>query len=95
MMRGCRYLREVTLAQLRNPMRRFADRVRQLIFQDCYFYRPFSLRDLARVDPHAACAHFNRSFCNPAEFSICFTGSLKVSTPLLFSGSKPVALAGL
>lgn len=74
-----RYLREVTLAQLRNPMRRFADRVRQLIFQDCYFYRPFSLRDLASVDPHQACAHFNRSFRNPAEFSLCFTGSLKVS----------------
>ncbi|BDA41495.1 probable zinc protease PqqL [Coccomyxa sp. Obi] len=72
------YLREVTLAQLRNPMRRFADRVRQLIFQDCYFYRPFSLRDLASVDPHQACAHFNRSFRNPAEFSLCFTGSLKV-----------------
>lgn len=73
-----RYLREATLAQLRNPLRRFADRVRELIFQDCYFYRPFSLRDLAQVDPQMACAHFNRCFCNPAEFTLCFTGSLKV-----------------
>jgi hypothetical protein len=70
----------VTLAQLRNPMRRFADRMRQLIYNDCYFYRPFSLRELASVDPDKACAHFNRSFCNPAEFSLCFTGSLKVSS---------------
>jgi hypothetical protein len=65
------------LGQLRNPTRVFADRVLELCYNN-YYFRPPSLRDIRCVDPFKACAHFTRSFRNPAEFTLCFTGALKV-----------------
>ncbi len=65
------------LGQMRNPARLFADRVLQLCYNNYFFRRP-SLRDIASVDPFKACAHFTESFRNPAEFTVCVTGSIKV-----------------
>ena len=45
-------------------------------------FRPPTLPDLARLDLPAAFRYFSRSFCQPAEFTVCFTGSLKVCLPL-------------
>ena len=46
--------------------------------QDCYYFRPPTLPDLAHLDLPAAFRYFSRSFRQPAEFTVCFTGSLKV-----------------
>jgi len=45
---------------------------------DCYYFRPPTAADLDKLDMPAAFRYFSRSFQNPAEFTICFTGSLKV-----------------
>jgi hypothetical protein len=49
----------------------------QLLYQ-CWYFEPCTLRDLARIDVRTAFEHFNSSFRNPREFTLCFTGSLKV-----------------
>ena len=49
--------------------------------QDCYYFRPPTLPDLACLDLPAAFRYFSRSFRQPAEFTVSFTGSLKVRHP--------------
>lgn len=43
------------------------------------------MADLAKLDLPAAFRYFSRSFQNPAEFTLCFTGSLQVCQPLCSS----------
>lgn len=50
----------------------------QVCYEDCYYFRPPTVADLDRLDLPAAFAYFCRSFQNPAEFTVCFTGSLQV-----------------
>ena len=53
----------------------------QLLYDDCFYFRPCTLRELRRVDARVACAHFSEAFQNPAEFTLCFTGSLQARLP--------------
>lgn len=46
-------------------------------FQGCYYFEPPTVADLDKLDLPAAFRYFSRSFQNPAEFTLCFTGSLK------------------
>ncbi len=46
--------------------------------QGCYYFEPPTVADLDKLDLPAAFRYFSRSFQNPAEFTLCFTGSLKV-----------------
>ena len=50
----------------------------QVCYADCYYFQPPTVADLDRLDLPAAFAFFCRSFQNPAEFTVCFTGSLQV-----------------
>lgn len=49
----------------------------QVVYGNCYFFEPFTLRDLYAVDPELACEHFSDAFCNPAEFHIVLTGAIE------------------
>ncbi|CAL5222596.1 g4987 [Coccomyxa viridis] len=73
-----RNLRDMLEAQLRNPAQRFMARVRQVCYEGCYYFEPPTVADLDKLDLPAAFRYFSRSFQNPAEFTLCFTGSLKV-----------------
>ena len=75
---GCRIAREGIAAQLRNPAYAFAQKVRAINYGSCYYFEPMTVEDLDRVDPEVACAHFNQSFCNPAEFHLVLTGNIEV-----------------
>ncbi|KAK9820030.1 hypothetical protein WJX72_005269 [[Myrmecia] bisecta] len=72
-----RYLREVVIAQIRNPLHFFNNRVRFINYDRCYYFEPFTLRDLDTIDPQVACSHFNDAFNNPAEFTLCLTGNVQ------------------
>ena len=52
-------------------------RIMQVVYGNCYFFEPFTLRDLYAVDPKLACEHFSDAFCNPAEFHIALTGAIE------------------
>jgi len=54
---------------------------------DCYYFRPPTAADLDKLDMPAAFRYFSRSFQNPAEFTICFTGSLKVCYVATYQGT--------
>ncbi|KAK9846440.1 hypothetical protein WJX81_003803 [Elliptochloris bilobata] len=73
-----RHAQEQVRAQLRDPSFRFTNTVNQVVYGNCYFYEPFTLRDLYGVDPKLACSHFSDAFCNPAEFHIALTGAIEV-----------------
>lgn len=80
---SCRNLRDTLEAQRRAPARRFLARVRQVCYGDCYYFKPPTVADLDHLDFPAAFRYFSRSFTNPSEFTICFTGSLKVGSEAL------------
>ena len=44
-----------------------------------YFYEPPTMQQLETLDVDLACQHFAAAFCNPAEFTLCFTGAFEVS----------------
>ena len=75
----CRIAREGIVAQLRNPSHAFAQKVRAINYGDCYFFRPLTVEALDNIDPERACAHFNQSFQNPAEFHLVLTDNLQVN----------------
>lgn len=52
-------------------------RIMQVVYGNCYFFEPFTLRDLYAVDPERACEHFSDAFCNPAEFHVALTGAIE------------------
>lgn len=66
--------RQMVEATVRNPLQKFTNHVRFVNYGRCYFFRPFSVADLDRLDVHKACSHFTQAFHNPAEFTLCFTG---------------------
>lgn len=70
------------MSQIRSPDYKFGNRVRKINYGDCYYFLPVTLRDLDRVNADAACAHFSQAFRNPAEFTVCLTGTLDVRGPL-------------
>ena len=66
-------------AQLRDPLQRYRDYVRLLNYGRSHVLQPLTLRDLRALDPDAACSHFSQAFRNPAEFTLCFVGALRLS----------------
>lgn len=71
-------MRESIENEVRNPYKVFLDRVRFINHSRNYFYEPMTLKELDKIDPHAACTYFNSCFRNPAEFTLCLTGSFEV-----------------
>ena len=43
-----------------------------------YFYEPMTLEELDQINPQLACDYFNDCFRNPAQFTVCVTGSIEV-----------------
>lgn len=76
--RGARHAQEQVLAQLRDPTFQFSNKVNEVVYGSCYFFEPFTLSDLHRVDPELACSHFSDAFANPAEFHLMLTGAIEV-----------------
>lgn len=71
-------MREAVENEVRNPMKVFLDRVRFINHNKNYFYEPTTLQELEKLDPQLACNYFNDCFQNPAQFTICITGSIDV-----------------
>ncbi len=53
---------------------RYGNRVRQVNYGNCYYFKPLTLEDLGKVDAHMACAFNNINYRNPAEFTLVLTG---------------------
>lgn len=75
---SCRYLRESVAIEMRNPMKAFLDRARFINHNRNHFYEPLTVEEVDLLDPHKACNYFNDCFHNPAQFTVCVTGSIKV-----------------
>lgn len=69
-------VREQVVAQQRDPLRKFKERVRHLNYGPCAQLKPLSQRDVDRVDAHTSCNYYSRSFRDPSEFTLCFVGAL-------------------
>jgi len=82
-----RHAQEQVAAQLRDPTFQFSNKVNELVYGACYFFEPFTLADLRRVDPALACRHFSDAYANPADFHLCLTGAIEVCTGLGGAGA--------
>eukprot|EP00899_Mesostigma_viride_P018829 jgi/Mesvir1/26948/Mv20668-RA.1 len=71
-----RMTREAIVAQNRDPLKVYGDRVRFLNYGNCYFYKPVTLEEFDRIDPHYSCQYFNNCFRNPAEFTVVLVGTI-------------------
>jgi predicted Zn-dependent peptidase len=90
-------IREMTLeairTQSREPSSVFRNRVRYVNYGGCYYFAPMTARQFKRVCADEACAFFNSSFHNPAEFTVVLVGALdtKTAIPLIeqYLGTLP------
>jgi len=80
-----RMTRETIAAQIRDPMYTFSNHVRFYNYGRCYYFAPFTMREFRAVNAQVACTHFNLSFCNPEEYTVCLTGNIELEKvkPLL------------
>ncbi|KAJ9517538.1 hypothetical protein QJQ45_024978 [Haematococcus lacustris] len=72
-----RLVKQSVEANLRNPLSQYQTRCKEINYGDCYYFKPVTLEELDRVDMQQAVAHHNRSFKNPAEFTLLFTGNVQ------------------
>jgi predicted Zn-dependent peptidase len=72
-----RMLHQNVVAQKRDPLSHFHNRVRLVNYGGCHYFTPMSEADVRRVDLRAAAAHHNRAYSNPAEFKVVLTGSIE------------------
>lgn len=79
----CRYLRDSIQNEQRNPMTVFYNKVRFINRNKSYLYEPLTVEALERMDPELAFNFYNNCFKNPAQFTICVTGSIEASSLLL------------
>lgn len=93
-----RITREQIVAQIRNPLYSWGQRVKFLNYGECYYFRPPTLKDVDALDPVKACEHFNQAYRDPAEFRVCLTGAIEeeVLLPLVcqYLGAIPRAPEG-
>lgn len=68
--------RQLTEAQYRDPAHAFVQRVQQLNYGDCYYFQTLTPQMVDELDVEAAAEYHNRSFRNPAEFTVVFTGDV-------------------
>ena len=76
----CRHMREDIIAQYLNPNQAFKARVRLLNHMNCHYLDTTEIKELIELDVDAACEHFNQCYQNPAEFTICLTGQIEVTS---------------
>lgn len=86
-------VREQVAAQQRDPLRKFKERVRELNYGPCAQLQPLNLRDVARVDVHAACHYFSQCFRDPSEFTLCFVGARPTLSTLCVFRAQLMALS--
>ncbi|KAL6755922.1 Metalloenzyme, LuxS/M16 peptidase-like protein [Haematococcus lacustris] len=72
-----RLVKQSVEANLRNPLSQYQTRCKEINYGDCYYFKPVTLEELDRVDMQQAVTHHNRSFKNPAEFTLLFTGNVQ------------------
>lgn len=77
---ACRHMGEDIIAQYFNPKQAFKARVRLLNHMNCHYFETAEIQELIELDVDAACEHFNQCYQNPAEFTICLTGQLEVTS---------------
>jgi hypothetical protein len=58
------------------------DRVKEVNYGDCFYFRPLTMASLDQVDPCLAINLHNNSYRNPAEFTIVLTGNVDRDTLL-------------
>lgn len=78
-------MRESLIAQIRNPTQAFVKRTRAINYGNCYYFQTAELKDLDSLDVDAACRHFNQCYKNPAEYTVCLTGQIEVSRPIILA----------
>ncbi|KAH1105483.1 hypothetical protein J1N35_009251 [Gossypium stocksii] len=76
---------ERILARERDPYTSFSNRAREINYGNSYFFRPFGINDLQKVDPLKACEYFNTCFKDPSTFTVVIVGKIDrtVAVPLI------------
>ncbi|KHG10444.1 putative zinc protease pqqL [Gossypium arboreum] len=76
---------ETILARERDPYTSFSNRAREINYGNSYFFRPFGISDLQKVDPLKACKYFNTCFKDPSTFTVVIVGKIDptVAVPLI------------
>eukprot|EP00898_Chlorokybus_atmophyticus_P001425 jgi/Chlat1/2283/Chrsp17S02583 len=69
-----RMTREGILASQRNPFYMFSQRVKYINYGNCYYFKPLTVQEFDKIDPHYACQYFDDCFRNPAEFTVLVVG---------------------
>ncbi|XP_022732546.1 zinc protease PQQL-like isoform X3 [Durio zibethinus] len=76
---------EAILARERDPYTSFANRAREINYGTSYFFRPFRISDLPKVNPLKACEYFNTCFKDPSTFTVVIVGNIDptIALPLI------------
>ncbi|CAM6103151.1 unnamed protein product [Calypogeia fissa] len=69
--------REAIKAQERDPFTAYANRVRELNYGNSYYFKPFTAKDLNKVDPKKACQYFDNCFKDPSSFTVAIVGNIE------------------
>ncbi|KAL4301725.1 hypothetical protein GQ457_10G017130 [Hibiscus cannabinus] len=76
---------EAILARERDPYTSFSNRAREINHGNSYFFRPFGINELQKVNPVKACEYFNTCFKDPSTFTVVIIGKTDptVAVPLI------------
>ncbi|XP_039014704.1 zinc protease PQQL-like isoform X2 [Hibiscus syriacus] len=76
---------EAILARERDPYTSFSKRAREINYGNSYFFRPFEINDLQKVNLLKACEYFNTCFKDPSTFTVVIVGKTDptVAVPLI------------
>ncbi|KAE8698399.1 Mitochondrial-processing peptidase subunit beta [Hibiscus syriacus] len=76
---------EAILARERDPYTSFSNRAWEINYGNSYFFRPFKINDLQKVNPLKACEYFNTCFKDPSTFTVVIVGKTDptVAVPLI------------
>eukprot|EP01025_Chloroclados_australasicus_P009149 TRINITY_DN13521_c0_g1_i3.p1 TRINITY_DN13521_c0_g1~~TRINITY_DN13521_c0_g1_i3.p1 ORF type:complete len:1012 (-),score=156.71 TRINITY_DN13521_c0_g1_i3:256-3291(-) len=68
--------KQAIIAQVRDPQYHYGNIISYTNYGHNYFFKPYTLREFAKVRPDVSVKHFNRQFSNPAQFTLCFVGKI-------------------
>ncbi|XVE54136.1 hypothetical protein DITRI_Ditri03aG0056800 [Diplodiscus trichospermus] len=76
---------EAILARERDPYTSFSNQAMEINYGNSYFFRPFKISDLQKVNPLKACEYFNTCFKDPSAFTVIIVGNIDptVALPLI------------
>lgn len=69
-------VREAIQHQLRDPMTRFARRVKFINYGKSFYFRPWTLEEFDQVDAKEATRFWNEQFVHPGQFTLVIVGDI-------------------